>query len=339
MIVIKPRKLSQNTRETISANSQRKDSFISSVTQQKKKSAAETASSILEELGVKKSSSTKAKKNNLLNVKKEIKQKKKSNLDLEVRGSRILDDLLYQKNENSKKNLLTLGNKKNETEESQKEGNKLKNKNKKVSQSSQFDQKFGFHEKLVFFVLSCVLGIGFLAYIGGYIKIFDMSVIRQIFTGSAHQLEFVGEFEARQVENGYNRVPLFVVEGNIRNSFNESDNIEKIQLKAFSFDYDQNLIDSHFTYTGIVLSDEQLETLSPMNIKALRQSSDLNILNSLERIESQSNSNEKKSMQIKDLTFQVVFFKDVSMIKSTSIEIVSYVRNNKLIFLGTSNRN
>ena len=39
-----------------------------------------------------------------------------------------------------------------------------------------------------------------------------------------------------------------------------------------------------------------------------------------------------------DIPFQVVFFKDVSTIKSTSIEVVSYVLNENLVFLGSSNR-
>jgi hypothetical protein len=81
--------------------------------------------------------------------------------------------------------------------------------------------------------------------------------------GNVHQLEFEGEFQARLVENGYNRLPVFVVEGSIRNTFNESDQIKKIQLKAFAFDADQQLIANHFTYAGTVLPDEQLESLSP----------------------------------------------------------------------------
>ena len=47
---------------------------------------------------------------------------------------------------------------------------------------------------------------------------------------------------------------------------------------------------------------------------------------------------EKKSMEEKEIPFQVVFFKDVSKIKSTSIEVVSYVLNGNLVLLGSSNR-
>ena len=332
-----PRKFSQNP-SSISGKRQTKDSFISSVTQNKKKSAAESASSILEELGVKKTSSSKTKKNSVLTVKKESTKKNNPNLDLELRGSRIIDDLISQKKINTKNKSVRLGNKKNDIENKQKNESNL-GKNKTNRKPDYLTKNNDLHGKFVLFALSCVLGVAFLAYIGGYIKIFDLAVFRQIFTGNAHQLEFVGEFEARQVENGYNRVPLFVVEGTIRNSFFESDNIEKIQLKAFSFDNEQQLIESHFTYTDMVLSDEQLETLSPVNIKALRQSSNSSIINSLEKTESQSNTLENKSKQKNDLAFQVIFFKDVSMIHSTSIEIVSYVRNKKLVFLGSSNRN
>jgi len=177
-----------------------------------------------------------------------------------------------------------------------------------------------------------------MAYVGGYIK-FESAVFRQIFRSNSNQLEFIGEFKVRQVENGYNRIPLFVVEGAISNSSYESDNINKIQLKAFAYDIDQRLIDSHFTFTGIVLSDEQLETISLMYIKALRQTGDLSILDSsLDVKEFKNGTIEKKSMEEKEIPFQVVFFKDVSKIKSTSIEVVSYVRNGNLVLLGSSHR-
>ena len=120
-----------------------------------------------------------------------------------------------------------------------------------------------------------VMGVASLAIIGGHLKLLDSAIFYQLVGGNVHQLEFAGEFEARLVENGYNRLPVFVVEGSIRNTFNESDQIKKIQLKAFAFDADQQLIANHFTYAGTVLSDEQLESLSPMDIKALRHSPNL----------------------------------------------------------------
>ena len=128
--------------------------------------------------------------------------------------------------------------------------------------------KLGFHEKFVLLAILCVIGTTALAIIGGHLKLLDSAVFHQLAGGNVHQVEFVGEFEARYVENGYNRLPLFVVEGSIRNTFAESDQVKKIQLKAFAFDTDQQLIASHFTYAGEVLSDDQLERLSPMNIKA-----------------------------------------------------------------------
>ena len=84
----------------------------------------------------------------------------------------------------------------------------------------------------------------------GHLKLLDSAIFYQLVGGNVHQLEFAGEFEARLVENGYNRLPVFVVEGSIRNTFNESDQINKIQLKAFAFDADQQLIANHFTYAG-----------------------------------------------------------------------------------------
>ena len=164
-------------------------------------------------------------------------------------------------------------------------------------------------------------------------------VLRQIFKGDTHQLEFLEDFRARQVENGYNRIPLFVVEGTIRNSFYESDNVEKIRIKAYAFDHAQRLIGTHFTYTGIILSDEQLETYSPIRIKTLRQTGDLRVLSDGSSDEFQSDKLGKNLFEKKDIPFQVIFFKDVSTIKSTSIEIVSYVRNDDLVFLGASKSN
>ena len=96
--------------------------------------------------------------------------------------------------------------------------------------------KFGFHENFILFIIFCVLAVAGIAFVGGYLKIFDSSILHQLTTKNLHHLEFDGEFKARQVENGYNRLPLLVVEGAIRNIFEDSEDVKKIQLKAFAFD-------------------------------------------------------------------------------------------------------
>ena len=338
MIESKSHKFSKNSGEGNSKKRRERDSFISSVTNQKEKSASEAASSILEELGVKKSSSKKIQKNNFLNVKDS--KKKNSSIELDEKGISILKDMKKEKIEIQSKTITKIQNKKIESDIKQKEDKKFWNpKNKNEKQQNKEIENFGLHEKFIFFSMFCLIAVSIMAYVGGYIK-FDSAVFRQIFKNNSNQLEFIGEFNARQVENGYNRIPLFVVEGTIRNSFYESDNIKKIQLKAFAFDHEQRLIDNHFTYSGIVLSDEQLETLSPMNIKVLRQTGDLSILDYPLGSENliKSDTIEKQSFLGKDIPFQVVFFKDVSTIKSTSIEVVSYVRNDNLVLLGSSHR-
>ena len=152
-----------------------------------------------------------------------------------------------------------------------------------------------------------------------------------------HQLEFEGEFEARLVENGYNRLPVFVVEGSIQNTFNESDQIKKIQLKAFAFDADQQLIATQFAYAGTVLSDEQLESMSPMDIKAFHHSSKLDMPNSIALTNDKNQSFNTFLSQTPLIPFQVVFIKSVPTIKKTSIQIVSYVRNNKIVYVHAPN--
>jgi len=181
------------------------------------------------------------------------------------------------------------------------------------------------------------MGVASLAIIGGHLKLLDSAIFYQLVGGNVHQLEFAGEFEARLVENGYNRLPVFVVEGSIRNTFNESDQIKKIQLKAFAFDADQQLIANHFTYAGTVLSDEQLESLSPMHIKALRHSSEFGIQDSTSLTNDKNDLLNTSLPQAPLIPFQVVFIKSVATIKKTSLQIVSYVRNNKIVYVHAPN--
>ena len=55
----------------------------------------------------------------------------------------------------------------------------------------------------------------------------EVAVVNFYAPWCAHCIRFEGEFRARQVENGYNRLPLLVVEGVLRNNLENSDNLER----------------------------------------------------------------------------------------------------------------
>ena len=93
------------------------------------------------------------------------------------------------------------------------------------------------------------------------------------------------------------------------------------------------MISSHFTLAGIILSDKELGTLSPENIKSLRHASDLDTYYSNGEIDVQKKYSMNGDTKDQEVPFQVVFFKDVSAIKRTSLQIVSYVRKNKLVYV------
>ena len=122
------------------------------------------------------------------------------------------------------------------------------------------------------------------------------------------------------------------VEGVIRDIFKDSENVKKIQLKAFAFDSENRMIASHFTYAGNVLTDKQLEEFSPLDITAMRHSEDIRILSSTGFSSTQELSS-NIDLQKQVIPFQLVFLKSVQNIKRTSVQIVSYVRNNKIIFV------
>ncbi|MBG56317.1 MAG: hypothetical protein CL935_04210 [Deltaproteobacteria bacterium] len=304
MIARKPEKFSLNSGETGALKITKEDpsSFFN---QNKNKTAADAATSILKELGINNSSENESLKSKgqqkIYKTKKNQEQKNRSFKDL---------NLPNPKNEKNHAKLKVEGKKPNEL-------NKV---------------NLGFHENLILFVIFCILTVSGIAFVGGYLKFFDSSIIHRLTSKNLHYLEFEGEFRARQVENGYNRLPLLVVEGVLRNNLENSDNLEKIQLKAFAFDSGDRMIASHFTYAGNVLSDEQLEKFSPLDIKAIRHSEDLGILNSSLLIADQEQT-PNAAIKKKGIPFQLVFFKSVKSIKRTSVQIVSYVRNNKMIFV------
>ena len=322
MIARKPQKFSLNSSETTALNPPKEDSS-SFFKQHRNKTAAEAATSILEELGINKSSENETTKSTVGNIGRKAEQKIYQTKKHQDQKNLLLKDFDGLKPES----------KKNYHSRLKGEAKKTAAENMEVKKTAdQSKVKFGFHEKFILFVIFCVLAVAGISFVGGYLKIFDSSIFHHLTANNLHHLEFEGEFKARQVENGYNRLPLLIVEGSIRNSFEDSDNVKKIQLKAFAFDSENKMIASHFTYAGAVLTDEQLEELSPMDIKAMRHSEDMEILSSSGFASTQKNSL-NPSLQQQEIHFQLVFFKSVQSIKRTSVQIVSYVRNNKIVFV------
>ena len=322
---------SKNSSDSPSVRIRKEGLSLLSPKPKRKKSAADAATSILDELGVKKSSSDRSKKISPVRIQKKAEQKKETTKELESWERIILKNHEIQIPHTKTKILNKSTTKKTE----QKKFEKIDSSAQKTAELPEV--KFGFHEKFVLLSMLVVMGVASLAIIGGLLKLLDSAIFYQLVGGNVHQLEFEGEFQARLVENGYNRLPVFVVEGSIRNTFNESDQIKKIQLKAFAFDADQQLIANHFTYAGTVLSDEQLESLSPMHIKALRHSSEFGIQDSTALTNDKNDLLNTTLPQAPLIPFQVVFIKSVANIKKTSLQIVSYVRNNKIVYVHAPN--
>ena len=322
---------SKNSSDSPSVSIRKEGLSLLSPKPKRKKSAADAATSILDELGVKRSSSVRSKKISPVGIQKKAEQKKETTEELESWERIILKNHEIQIPHTKTKILNKSTTKKTE----QKKFEKIDSSAQKTAELPEV--KFGFHEKIVLLSMFVVMGVASLAIIGGHLKLLDSAIFYQLVGGNVHQLEFAGEFEARLVENGYNRLPVFVVEGSIRNTFNESDQIKKIQLKAFAFDADQQLIANHFTYAGTVLSDEQLESLSPMDIKALRHSSEFGIQDSTALMNDKNDLLNTSLPQAQLIPFQIVFIKSVATIKKTSLQIVSYVRNNKIVYVHAPN--
>lgn len=322
---------SKNSSDSPSVSIRKEGLSLLSPKPKRKKSAADAATSILDELGVKRSSSVRSKKISPVGIQKKAEQKKETTEELES-----LERIIPKNHEiqipHTKTKIL---NKSTTKKTEQKKFEKIDSSAQKTAELPEV--KFGFHEKFVLLSMLVVMGVASLAIIGGHLKLLDSAIFYQLVGGNVHQLEFAGEFEARLVENGYNRLPVFVVEGSIRNTFNESDQIKKIQLKAFAFDADQQLIANHFTYAGTVLSDEQLESLSPMDIKALRHSSEFGIQDSTALTNDKNDLLNTSLPQAPLIPFQVIFIKSVPTIKKTSLQIVSYVRNNKVVYVHAPN--
>ena len=322
---------SKNSSDSPSVRIRKEGLSLLSPKPKRKKSAADAPTSILDDLGVKRSSSVRSKNISPVGIQKKAEQKKETTEELESWERITLKNHEIQIPHTKTKILNKSTTKKTE----QKKFEKIDSSAQKTAELPEV--KFGFHEKFVLLSMLVVMGVASLAIIGGHLKLLDSAIFYQLVGGNVHQLDFEGEFQARLVENGYNRLPVFVVEGSIRNTFNESDQIKKIQLKAFAFDADQQLIANHFTYAGTVLSDEQLESLSPMDIKALRHSSEFGIQDSTALTNDKNDLLNTSLPQAPLIPFQVVFIKSVATIKKTSLQIVSYVRNNKIVYVHAPN--
>ncbi|MDC0225079.1 hypothetical protein OAK62_06555 [Deltaproteobacteria bacterium] len=178
-------------------------------------------------MGVKKTTSNKTNKNSPLNVQRKSSPIKNPILEQSELDKSLLKDLKNQK-------AATKNNKVKQTN-----ANKIEHKETKQSQSKKSKEKLkgggGFQEKFLLFTMFALMGIAFLSFIGGYLKVFDLAMLHQLTSGNMHQLEFMEGFKARKVENGYNRLPLFVVEGSIHNSFFKSNQVKKNPIKGISF--------------------------------------------------------------------------------------------------------
>ena len=317
MISRKPQKFSLNSDENSALRVPKEDSS-SFFNQQKNKTAAEAANSILKDLGIYKSSENETSNSKTGYVNNNAKNPAQKNS--------LINDFDGLKTKNKTYHSSLKGEAKKTTAD--------KIEVKKTANPSK--DKFGFHENFILFVIFCVIAVAGIAFVGGYLKIFDSSIFHRLTAKNIHHLQFEGEFKARQVENGYNKIPLLVVQGQIRNSFETSDNVKKIQLKAFAFDSENKIIASLFTYAGNVLTDEQLGEFSPLDIAAMRHSEEMGVFRSSALSSTQEhilNPGINKNV----IPFQLVFLKSVESIKRTTVQIVSYVRNNKIIFVSSSN--
>ena len=212
MIARKPQKFSLNSSETtvLKLPEENSSSFFN---QHRNKTAAEAATSILEDLGINKSSENETAKSKAGNIGRKAEQKIHQTKKHQDQKNRLLKDFDRLKPESKNYHSRLKGESKKTSADNMEY--------KKTADPSKV--KFGFHENFILFVIFCVLAVAGIAFVGGYLKLFDSSIFHQLTAKNLHHLEFDGEFKARQVENGYNRLPLLVVEGAIRDIFEDSE--------------------------------------------------------------------------------------------------------------------
>ena len=175
--------------------------------------------------------------------------------------------------------------------------------------------------KLGYTALLGLSGFIILLLTGGHLNLLDRSLFQQLVEYRLHQLEFSEDLRSSLVDNFFNREPLVVLEGNVRNFFSTNDHVGQIKLKALAFDSDNRLLESRTTYAGILLNDEELKQLSLSEILRLFK---------LNRGRDVPNHG---LFRFQDLPFQTVFFTSGGQAVRTSVQIVSYLRNGEIVFV------
>jgi len=182
--------------------------------------------------------------------------------------------------------------------------------------------------KLSFFLVATVCLFFLIIGSGIYLKRVDSSLMSQLTGVYSHQFEFATPLKGKYIRNNFNRHPLFVVNGEIRNLFSSTEDISAIRLKSLSFDENQTFLESVVVYAGVILSDEELRTLSVNEIKTrykLAQGSD------------GANS---KLQEGELIPFQAVFFQSGLSLKQelTTVQIISYEQTGKLVLIHASKK-
>ena len=192
--------------------------------------------------------------------------------------------------------------------------------NETVPANAKFRQ---FLLKLGYAALLGLSGFIILLLTGGHLNLLDRSLFQQLVEYRLHQLEFTEDLRTRLVDNFFNREPLVVLEGNVRNFFSTNDDVGQIKLKALAFDSGNRLLESRTTYAGILLNDEELKQLSRSEILRLFE---------LNRGRDVPNHG---LFRFQDLPFQTVFFTSGKQVAHTSVQIVSYLRNGEMVYVNT----
>ncbi|MGK5090915.1 hypothetical protein WDW89_02730 [Deltaproteobacteria bacterium TL4] len=156
---------------------------------------------------------------------------------------------------------------------------------------------------------------------GIYLGLVDSSVFSQLMGKPVHRFEFAGPLQGIRVKNIPSQRTLFVVNGTLINRFPTEDQIRWIQLKGIAFDLSRNVVESRIVYAGNTLSEEELATWG------IQKVTDFYKYNN-----GRNNANFELK-QDQEVPFQVVFFDSESVLKHTSAKIVSYSRQEEMIFV------
>ncbi len=178
-----------------------------------------------------------------------------------------------------------------------------------------------FMEKTAIFLMLGTLVAASILVVGGYLQVLDRSVVFQLIRGQVHQFEFVAPPESRQVRNAYNRLPLVVVEGKVRNLFGDADQVGKVRLKALALDADGKLLETRIVFAGSVLTDEELEGWSPVQMQQVQETP-----------EGRSGENQGLASGA-EIPFQAIFFEAGNDLGETLIQLISYERQGETVYV------